>query len=172
MIAASGGRTSYHCNVDGFTDIGSDNAASLMVNESVRIPYADLTFRFTRSSGPGGQHVNKSETAVELLFDLANTPHLTDAERALAMQRLASYLDSDGVLHPVSQSMRSQLKNREDVVQRFVALLRQALIPPRRRRATRPSRAAHERRLARKRRIGEIKRQRQQRSLDQRAPDE
>jgi ribosome-associated protein len=132
----------------------------VVINERVRIPYTALDFRFARSSGPGGQHVNKSETAVELLFDLAHTPYLGEAERSLALSRLGSYLDSDGVMHLASQSTRSQWKNREDVVQRFAELLRHALVPPKRRRPTKASRAAHERRLTRKRQIGEIKRTR------------
>ena len=132
----------------------------------MRIPYADVSFRFTRSSGPGGQHTNKAETSVELLFDLAHTPYLSSEERALAMQRLASYLDGDGVLHLVSQSERSQLRNREEVTERFVQLLREALVPIKHRRATRPSRAAHERRLARKHRVGEIKSSRSRPSFE------
>jgi ribosome-associated protein len=139
---------------------------TLNINQHVRIPYVDLSFRFTRSSGPGGQHTNKAETSVELLFDLAHTPHLSTEERILAMQRLAAYLDGDGVLHLVSQSERSQLRNREEVTERFVHLLREALVPVKRRRATRPSRAAHERRLTRKHRVGEIKSSRRRPFLD------
>jgi ribosome-associated protein len=138
----------------------------LNINAHVRIPYTNVSFRFARSSGPGGQHTNKAETSVELLFDLAHTPYLSDDERALAMQRLATYLDGEGVLHVVSQSERSQLRNREEVTERFVRLLREALMPVKRRRATRPSRAAHERRLARKRQVGEIKSNRRRPSFE------
>jgi ribosome-associated protein len=129
----------------------------LIINALVRIPYADLSFRFTRSSGPGGQHTNKNETAVELLFDLARTPYLTELERSLACKRLGSYLDGDGVLHLESQSERSQLRNREEVTARFVQLMRLALVPVKHRRPTRPSRSAHERRLTQKRRVGQVK---------------
>jgi ribosome-associated protein len=139
----------------------------LIINDNVRIPYADLSYRTTRSSGPGGQHMNKTETAVELLFDLAHTVLLTEAERALAKQRLASHLDSDGVLHLESQSERSQLRNREEVTGRFVALLKAALVPVKHRRKTKPSRAARERRLTHKRNVGEIKSRRRRPSLDE-----
>jgi ribosome-associated protein len=144
----------------------TESNGTLNINQRVRIPYADLSFRFTRSSGPGGQHTNKAETSVELLFDLAHTPYLSNEELALAIQRLGSYVDGDGVLHLVSQSERSQLRNREEVTERFVHLLREALVPIKRRRATRPSRAAHERRLTHKHRVGKIKSRRRGPSFD------
>jgi ribosome-associated protein len=136
------------------------SADELVIDGRVRIPLRELAYRFSRGGGPGGQNVNKVETSVELLFDLARTPSLADAERELAMQRLASHLDSRGVLRLVSRSERSQLANREDVTRRFVELLARALIPPKRRRRTRPSRAAKARRVADKRRAGQVKRDR------------
>ena len=139
----------------------------MIIKDSVRIPYADLSFRTARSSGPGGQHTNKTETAVELLFDLANTTWLTAAERAQAIQRLASYLDSSGVLHLESQSERSQLRNREEVTARFIALLKAALVPVKHRRKTKPSRAARERRLAHKHQVGDVKSARRRPSHDE-----
>jgi ribosome-associated protein len=132
----------------------------LKINDNVRISPRELTYRFSRGGGPGGQNVNKVETSVELLFDLARTPSLTDAERALAAQRLAGRLDDQGVLRLTSRSERSQLANREDVTRRFVELLAQALIPPKRRRRTRPSRAAKAQRVADKRRSGKSKQSR------------
>jgi ribosome-associated protein len=144
----------YDSSVDQF----NESEGLLVINERVHIPLADLSYRYTRSSGPGGQHVNKSETAVELLFDLARAPQLSEAERGLALRRLATYVDGDGMMHLVAQSERSQLRNREEVTRRFAQLLREALVPVKKRRPTRPSRAAHERRLERKRQVGEIKR--------------
>ncbi|MDH7490033.1 MAG: alternative ribosome rescue aminoacyl-tRNA hydrolase ArfB [Anaerolineae bacterium] len=126
--------------------------------ENYVVPMDELTFRFSRSSGPGGQHVNRSATQVELLFDVARSPSLTDEQRALVMRRLRGYIDGDGVLHLVSSGTRSQLRNREEVVRRFAQIMERALRVPKPRRATRPSAAARERRLAEKRRRAEIKR--------------
>lgn len=127
------------------------------ITNSVAIPMSELRFRFARSSGPGGQHVNRSATQVELLFDLAGSPSLSEAQRQRALRALKSYTDKRGVLHLVSQAYRSQLRNREEVVERFRRLMRQALRVPKRRRPTRPTRGARERRLAAKRRRSEVK---------------
>jgi ribosome-associated protein len=132
----------------------------LRITNTLTIPLSELRFRFARSSGPGGQHVNRSATRVELLFDVADSPSLTEAQREQVLKALASYIDNDGVLRLVSQTFRSQLRNREEVVERFQTLMRKAMRVPKRRRPTRPSRAARERRLASKRRRSEIKRQR------------
>ena len=132
----------------------------LRITSTLTIPLSELRFRFARSSGPGGQHVNRSATRVELLFDVAGSPSLTEAQREQALKALASYIDSEGVLHLASQTFRSQLRNREEVVERFRTLMHKAMRVPKRRRPTRPSRAARERRLASKRRRSEIKRQR------------
>ncbi|MCS7056448.1 MAG: aminoacyl-tRNA hydrolase [Thermoflexales bacterium] len=139
---------------------------ALIINARVRIPLDELKYRFSRAAGAGGQHVNKTETAVELLFDLARTPSLNEAQRQRAMARLARYLDGQGILHLEARNERSQLRNREQVTRRFVQLMRQALAPTRIRRKTRPPRYADEARLRRKRRIGEIKRQRRAPALD------
>ncbi len=132
----------------------------LRINDEVTIPLAELSFRFSRSSGPGGQHVQKSSTRVELLFDVANSPSLTEEQRSRVLERLSGYVDSAGVLHLTSQSERSQLRNREEVVSRFQSLLRKALKRRKRRRPTRPTAASKERRLQEKRRRGEIKKSR------------
>jgi ribosome-associated protein len=132
----------------------------LRITNTLTIPLSELRFRFTRSSGPGGQHVNRSATRVELLFDVAGSPSLTEAQREQALKALAPYIDSEGVLHLVSQAFRSQLRNREEAVERFRTLMHRAMRIPKRRRPTRPSRVAKERRLASKRRRSEVKRQR------------
>jgi ribosome-associated protein len=125
----------------------------LDVGAAQPIPLAELRFRFSRSGGPGGQHVNTSSTRVEVVFDLLGSPSLTEAERARATRRLGSKLDADGTLRVVAQDERSQLRNRELATRRLEELLRDALRPPPpRRRATKPSRAAREQRLDSKRR--------------------
>lgn len=129
----------------------------LIIDDQVAIPLGELSFRYARSSGPGGQHVQRSETKVELLFDLANSPSLAEEQRALALLRLAGRVDGDGVLHLVSQAGRSQSDNRADVIERFRRLLASALRPARPRRPTRPSRAERRRRLEAKRRRSETK---------------
>ena len=134
--------------------------AILAINEQVSIPQSELSFRFSRSGGPGGQHAQKTSTRVELLFDVANSPSLTDAQRSRVLKRLSGYVDKAGVLHLISQSERSQLRNREEVVSRFQAMLRQALKRRKRRRPTKPSAAAKERRLRRKQYRSRLKKSR------------
>ena len=132
----------------------------LRISGEVSIPRSELRFRFSRSSGPGGQHVQKSSTRVELLFDVASSPSLTDEQRARVVERLSGYVDSAGLLHLVAQSERSQWRNREEVVERFQALMRKALRPRKRRRSTRPTTASKEKRLRKKRLRSETKRRR------------
>jgi ribosome-associated protein len=129
----------------------------LPIDDELSIPQAELSFRFSRSSGPGGQHVQKSSTRVELLFDVANSPSLSEAQRARLLDRLSGYVDTGGVLHLVAQSERSQLRNRQEVVERFQGLLRRALKRRKRRKPTRPSAASRERRLRRKKQRGKVK---------------
>lgn len=132
----------------------------LQINDITNIPPSELRFRFSRSSGPGGQHIQKTSTRVELLFDVANSPSLTDSQRARVLDRLSGYIDSAGVLHLFSQSARSQLRNREEVVERFQVLMRHALRRRKRRKPTRPSTASRERRLRKKRERSQLKRMR------------
>lgn len=132
----------------------------LRISKGVSIPRSELRFRFSRSSGPGGQHVQKSSTRVELLFDVANSPSLTDKERKQVLERLSGHVDSDGVLHLVSQSERSQWRNREEVVMRFQALMQMALKRRKRRKRTKPSAASREQRLRNKKHRSKTKRYR------------
>ena len=133
---------------------------ALPIPHTVTIPLSALRCRFARSGGPGGQHVNRSATQVELLFDVARSPSLTAAQRERVRARLGARIDGEGVLHLVSEAHRSQRRNREEVVERFVELMRQGLHVPKRRRATRVPRAVRQARLSAKRRRGEVKRRR------------
>ncbi len=133
---------------------------TVQITRTVAIPRAELRFRFSRSSGPGGQHVNRSATRVELVFDLGRSPSLSEEQRQRASRALASHLDQDGVLRLVSQSSRSQLRNREEVVERFRNLMQKALKRPKRRRPTRPGLKARQQRREEKRRRSKIKKQR------------
>jgi ribosome-associated protein len=122
----------------------------LMINDRLAIPTSELEFRFSRSSGPGGQHVQRSDTRVELLFDVAHSSALTDEQRARILARLRNQIDGEGVLRVVSSATRSQLENREEAMRRFQALLAGALRQHKRRIATKPSAKSREARLAEK----------------------
>jgi ribosome-associated protein len=133
---------------------------------SVALPEDELAWRFTRSGGPGGQHVNTSDTRVSLSLDLRATGALTDDQRARALDRLAGRL-VDGVLTVTVSDSRSQARNRDLARERLAALLADAAAPgPRSRRPTRPSRSARERRLTDKRRRSDVKRTRSRRFDD------
>ncbi|MGH3374185.1 MAG: alternative ribosome rescue aminoacyl-tRNA hydrolase ArfB [Actinoallomurus sp.] len=128
------------------------------VRGSVVIPDSELGWRFSRSSGPGGQHVNTSDTAAEVLFDLVRSESLPQVYKDRAVQRLGGRL-VDGVLAVRSEEHRSQLRNREAAKARLSALLAEATAPPpKTRRKTKPSRRVQARRVDGKRRRGEIKR--------------
>ena len=133
-------------------------SGDVIVTGRVVIPSAELSWRFSRSSGPGGQSVNTSDTRVELSWRLEATTALSQVQRERAATRLAGRL-SDGVLTVAASEHRSQLRNRQAAEARLVALVAEAIAPPpRQRKPTRPSRAAKERRIAEKKRRGEIKR--------------
>ena len=130
----------------------------ITINSTVSIPVEELRYRFARSAGPGGQHVNKTETQVELLFDVAHSPSLTEAQRQRILRQLKNLIDQDGVLHLTAQSERSQLRNREIVTARFQEVLAAALREPKKRRPTRPTAASKTKRIESKKRRGQIKR--------------
>jgi ribosome-associated protein len=123
----------------------------------VSIPLAELSFRASRSGGPGGQHVNTSSTRVELWWDAVRSPSLSADQRALVLERLGSRLTDEGLLRLVAGTTRSQAQNKEETIERFRALLARALTPVKRRKPTRPGRAAKERRLTLKRQQSERK---------------
>jgi ribosome-associated protein len=130
------------------------------IANGLSIPAGELEFRFSTSSGPGGQHANRSATRVTLLFDVAQSPSLDEASRSLLLARLANRLDKEGVLHLHAQESRSQQQNREIVIGRFQHILAEALKPRKPRRPTKPSRAAIDKRLAEKKQRGQVKQQR------------
>ncbi|HVE98680.1 MAG TPA: alternative ribosome rescue aminoacyl-tRNA hydrolase ArfB [Mycobacteriales bacterium] len=130
----------------------------IRISPRVVIPEGELSWRFSRSGGAGGQHVNTSDTRVELSYDVARSAALGPTLKARALARLASRL-VDGVLTVAASERRSQLQNREAARERLAAVLAEAIAaPPKTRRATRPSRGAVEERIAAKKRRGETKR--------------
>lgn len=137
-----------------------DPVADLAVTARVTVPAVELRWRFSRSSGPGGQGVNTTDSRVELSFDVATSPSIPPALRDRALTRLGDRL-VDGVLTVAASEHRSQLRNREAAATRLAATLRAALAPPpRARRPTTPSRAAVERRLTDKKANAQRKAQR------------
>jgi ribosome-associated protein len=136
------------------------NDGTLQIRSGVAVPRHELTFRATRSGGPGGQHVNTSSTRVELTWSVWRTNALTPELRQRAVDRLANRIDGEGVLRLVSDRTRSQLQNREDVTERFVEILRAALTVPKARRPTKVSKGVKARRLDAKKRHGAKKAER------------
>lgn len=141
------------------------NIEILEVAPGVRIPLSELRYQTSRSSGPGGQNVNKVETRVTLLFDLEGSPSLDEARKARLRERLATRINRAGILRVVSQRHRTQAANRQAATERFVDLVAAALVTQRPRRKTRPSRSAKRRRLEEKKRQG-------RRKSDRRARDD
>jgi ribosome-associated protein len=129
---------------------------SIRVTRSVVLPRAEIELRTSRSSGPGGQHAQKSETRVEAIFDVEASAALTAAQKKRVVSRAGS------VLRAVAQDERSQSRNKELATERLIATLRGALRVERRRVPTKPTAASKERRLEEKRRRGEVKRQRRE----------
>src|SRR5262249_37250714 len=123
---------------------------SIRVTRSVSIPRSEIELRFSRSSGPGGQHAQKSDTRVEAVFDVEASAALSEAQKRRVVARAGP------VIRAVAQDERSQWRNRELATERLVDELREALRVPRRRRPTRPTQAAIERRLEQKRRRSDV----------------
>ena len=124
---------------------------SILVTRSVSIPRSEIDLRFSRSSGPGGQHANTSETRVEAIFDVESSSALSDAQKRRVVAKAGP------TLRAIAQDERSQLRNRELAIERLVEQLRQALKVERRRVATKPTKASRERRLETKKRRSQTK---------------
>ncbi len=132
-------------------------ADDLLINSKVTIPAAELEFTASRASGPGGQHVNTTDSRIQLRWNLETSQAITEPQRHRLRRVLASRLTDGGDLLLASETHRSQRRNREEVAQRLAALLREALIPPKPRRKTKPTRASRERRLQDKKKRADVK---------------
>ena len=130
------------------------------INDDLALDEREISETFIRASGPGGQNVNKVASAAQLRFDAKGSPSLPEAVRARLMRLAGNRLTQDGVIVITARRFRSQERNRADARQRLVALILHAATPPARRRATRPSAASRQRRLAEKAQRGRIKEQR------------
>ena len=139
---------------------------AVQLSGALAIPRTELVYRASRAGGAGGQHVNTSSTRIELLWNVRATQALDEAQRARVESRLASRLDGDGWLRVVSSARRSQGQNREAAEERLAALVQGALVVPKRRKATKPSKGQKEARLAEKKKRGDTKRQRRPGAFD------
>ena len=117
----------------------------------------EITYKTSRSSGPGGQHVNKTESRVELHWNIEQSVCLTDEEKSRIRKRLKTRFTEEGVMILASERTRSQVRNKEDVTDRFIELIGRSLIPPKKRKPTKPTKASKEKRLEQKKRRGETK---------------
>lgn len=142
------------------------DATHLAISPDLQLPVSELEFRASRSGGPGGQHVNTSSTRVEVWWDVAASPTLSEAQRQRLLARLAARLDGTGRLRLVSSTSRSQLRNREDVTERLREVVAQALAVPKPRKRTKPSRAAKAARVDAKRRRSTVKQKRRRPGQD------
>ena len=138
------------------------NSPVIQINPSLHIDERQLQIDFVRASGPGGQNVNKVATAAQLRFDV-QASSLPEDVRARLIHLAGNRMTSDGVLLIEAKRFRTQEQNREDAIQRFVELVRKALVKPKARKKTRPTQASKEERLKEKKRKAEIKKLRQER---------
>lgn len=132
-------------------------AASIPITPNLSIPEDALDFAFVRSSGPGGQNVNKVASAVQLRFDIKNAATLPEGVKMRAMAAAGTRLTKDGTIVIIADRHRTQTLNRQDAIDRLVALLEKAATPPKHRRATRPTLASKKRRLDSKARRSTVK---------------
>jgi ribosome-associated protein len=138
----------------------------LAVNDSLSIPRNELDVRVSRASGAGGQHVNKTSSRVEIFWNIPASRALNDDQRTRLLDKLSSRLTTEGSIRVVASDMRSQSRNRDLAEERLVELVRRGLMIPRKRKPTRPTRAAKEARLETKKRHSNKKQQRRGPSLD------
>jgi ribosome-associated protein len=130
----------------------------IVLPQSLKIPVSELHFRTSRSSGPGGQNVNKLETRVELLFDIESSPSIPEHLRLRMLNRVSAHLDASGMVRVVVQESRSQWKNKQLAIERLTALLKSAMAIPKKRVSTKPTKTAVEHRLRMKKSRSQIKR--------------
>jgi ribosome-associated protein len=130
------------------------------VNSDIKLDEKELKLKFIRASGPGGQNVNKVSSAVQLRFDVENSPALTDDIRRRLIVLAGNRINENGILNIESRRFRTQILNRQDAVDKLVELIRQATVKPVKRQKTRPSKASKQRILEAKRRRSRIKQQR------------
>jgi ribosome-associated protein len=136
------------------------------ITPTVSINENELDFTFIRAEGPGGQNINKVSTAVQLRFDIADSPSIPDDVKARLIKIAGRRITKNGILIIEARRYRTQEGNREDAIHRFIELIRRALIKPKRRKKTRPSQASQEKRLREKKHRGEIKRKRGRQSFE------
>jgi ribosome-associated protein len=129
----------------------------IVITDTLHLDEAEIETRAARASGPGGQHVNKTSTAIELRFDVANSPSLPEDMKTRLTRIAGSRMTLDGELLIFAQTYRSQEMNRQDALGRLVALIQRAAEPPKPRKKTRPTKASKERRLAEKSRRSGVK---------------
>jgi ribosome-associated protein len=137
----------------------------IFITPSIHLDEREIQLIFTRSPGPGGQNVNKVSSAVQLRFDVLNSPSVPEDVRQRIMRLAGKRLTREGILIIEASQYRTQEQNRQAAVDRLVRLIRQASLPPRPRLKTRPSRAAVQRRLEAKRKRSEIKNMRRERDF-------
>jgi len=135
-------------------------AGEIRVTPRITLDAAELHEEFVRASGPGGQHVNKTDTAVQLRFDVAASPNLPSDVKARLVRLAGSRMTSEGVLIIVADRYRSQRRNREDALERLIELIRDASVPPKPRRPTKPTFGSQQRRLEGKSQRSEVKKMR------------
>ncbi len=137
------------------------------ITPQLQLDERELHFDFIRSAGPGGQNVNKVATAVQLRFDIHNSPALASETKGRLIQLAGNRVNADGVLLIEAKRFRTQEQNREDAIQRLVELIRRAAVPPKPRKKTKPTAASKTKRLNAKKVKGEIKRLRQSKTFDE-----